>query len=327
MSFKYIFLSFFVFATFLNAAPIWFYKIASKDYEIIGYGSGKTLEEAVLQAKADVSNSIKSEIKSELNIKSSTSNDDYSHEAKSSVKSSSSSVLSGVEVIKTQKIEDEFFVAVSYDTRAFEVRFFEKIGQNKECVQNAGFLNKSPLGENLKALAKCDLKLEIYRKGNDFFIQSAGVSMPFTEDNIEKLFVEQVNLDIELNASKNSLKDGEAFHLIVKSNKTDGYISLFNLYDKGQVVLLVDNIESGFKKTIKIPQIIDENLELIASTNGKNSTKDLYIVLWHKTKLPFTLFTMVEDSALDEKKGQNLDELIKLLDKHSWSSTLVRVRK
>lgn len=326
MSFKNIFLVLLL-ALFVNANATWFYKIPSKDYEIIGYGVGKSYEEAITLAKADISSYIQSEIKSELKIDTKESNDDFSHSAKSSIKSVSNTVLAGVEVIKTEQIKDRYYVAVKYDTRPFGVKFIEKIGNKKLCTNKISFLNKTPFGENLKKLASCDLDLKLYKNNNIFFIENNGISMVWSEDNIDALFVEQQNVDLNLKPSKTNLKHNEAFYLSLKSNKMGGYVSFFNLYNQGEVVLMVDNIPNNFGKTIKIPQFLDENLELVASTNGKDDTKDLYIVIWHKDKLQFPTFDIISDKTVDNSSNDNFSKLIDILDKNVWSSALVRVKK
>ncbi|OCL92448.1 hypothetical protein AAX27_01226 [Aliarcobacter thereius] len=326
MNFKNIFLILLL-VSFVNAAPIWFDKLPYKGYEIIGYGTGSSYEEAIAQAKADVANNIKLEIKSELKINTKESNDDVSHIAQSSIKSVSNVILAGVEVIKREQVKDKYFVAVKYDTRPFEVRFFEKVSENKRCTNKSTFLNKTPFGENLKKLASCDLDLKLYKNNNIFFIENNGISMAWSEDNIDALFVEQQNVDLNLNPSKANLKHNEAFYLSLKSNKMGGYVSFFNLYNQGEVVLMVDNIPNNFGKTIKIPQFLDENLELVASTNGEDDTKDLYIVIWHKDKLQFPTFDIISDKTVDNSSNDNFSKLIDILDKNIWSSALVRVKK
>lgn len=324
MSFKHLILAVLLTAP-LFATPSWFHNIDAKGYELIGYGEGASYDEAVAQAKAEIAGTIRSRVSSEFSSQTIDSGKSYSHQVQSSVKSRSDMVLAGAEVIKREQVKKRFFVAVKYDTRPFGVKFVEKIGNNKKCTDKLGFLNKSPFGRELKQDAGCDLELRLYRNNKTFFLENNAISMAWSDELIDSLFVEQQNIDLEFKASKESLKDGEAFYLSLKSNKMGGYISFFNLYDNGEVALMVGNIENSFGKTIKIPQFLGDDLELIASTNGKKSTKDLFIVMWHSDRLQLSIFEETSDKAVSG--SDTITKLIELLDKHAWSSTVVRMSR
>ncbi|OCL93956.1 LPP20 family lipoprotein [Aliarcobacter thereius] len=326
MNFRITF-TLFVLLSYLNAEPTWFNNIPKKEYEFISYGVGSSFEEASAIAKAEIASYIRSDVISKLSIKSSEINDESNEEVKSEISSVSNISLYGVKTIKREEIKDRYFVALKYDLRAFETKFVEKIGSNKKCTKKRSFLNNSLFGESLRTLVNCDLDLSIYEKGGTLFISNNNISMPWDKNDIETLFVEKQDIDLHFTASKFILKDNEAFKLILKSNKQGGYLSLFNIYNQGEVALLVDNIPNSFGKTIKIPDAINESLELVASTEGKDNTKDLYIAVWHEKKLSLSIFDMTSDETLSNNSNKNLSELIKILDKNSYSSFVVRISK
>lgn len=310
----------------LFAAPSWFGKLQHEAYEKIGYGEGASFEQARANAEANIASEIRTFVASEFTSSTKLQGDELEENVSKQVTSRAQMMLSGTKLVRQAQEKQRFFVAISFDTRPFETKFFAEIG-NKRCTTRPGFLNYTPVGENLRKLAGCDLELKLYYQSGILFVESSGVSMAWPEETIDRLLPIKTNLALNLSATNNSLRSGDRFSLLLTPQKVGGFVSFFNVYDSGQVALMVDNFKADFGQEIQIPESMEPNLMLEASTGGKPQVVDLYLVVWHEQRLNLSRFAIASSTSLLEHQGNNLPELIDLLAGKEWSSTLVTVER
>ena len=148
---------FILFTLFINqllaTPPHWYINqsILLKDYEIIGYGEGATLEEAKQISKSDISKMIQTKISSNISIDKNLNNDSYSKNISSNINEKSNIVLTNLKVIKTSFIDDKYYVAIKYINLPFNKKVKLVVSDTKVIEKNTNkYLNKTLLMNELK---------------------------------------------------------------------------------------------------------------------------------------------------------------------------------
>lgn len=305
--------------------PAWFGKPSTSQYIIVGYGEGADTQSARNEALAQISNTLKAQVKSEFLEQTTLDRNSYKQSAIRNLSVYSETKLSGVETIYETSIGERFFAALSYDIRPFEERLTEKIGKPK-CAQKSGFLNASFTGQRLKEILGCDIALKVYIQNGVWLVGTNNVVLAWNEESLERLYPERIDPRITISASKERLKEGESFYLYLMT-ESDGFVSLFNLYDSGQTALMAGNLALKAFKRVTIPQSIDPTLDLVASTNGKEFAKDFYIAIYSQKPLALSRFEQTGAYALQAGRGDSLEELIALLEGGAWSAISISVSR
>lgn len=100
----------FAFSSF--GAPDWYLKqeLEHKSFEIIGYGEGKTKDEAFMNSASEISAQILVHISSKSEFYTSSSGDSSNYR---DIKSKTSAILKGLQIVKSEK-ENIFYVALKF---------------------------------------------------------------------------------------------------------------------------------------------------------------------------------------------------------------------
>lgn len=310
---------------FLQAAPHWYGTIPAQPYELIGYGKGESPQAARNAALAEIAGVIRSDVQSRFEQRTHLSGDQYDQSSMGSLSVLSDVQLSGVETIRHERYGQHYYTALRFDIRPFEVRLRERLG-TPVCIERAGFLNMTPVGQNLKELMGCDVALRVYRQSDVWMLGTTDAALPWGQESFERLFAERYDARVVLKSSAPRLVDGEAFSLSIQAEAA-GYVTLFNLYDTGQVAVMVDNLPIQGGQSLQIPESIDPGLELVAAAGNRDSTRDLYVALWHRERESFSRFEQTDSRVLGASQGSHFEELIGLLDRGVWSSVVVGVSK
>ena len=139
-----------------DSFPSWYFKIPLHQYEIIGYGSGLSMEEAKTNARSDISKSLIVTIKSELNmnhtVKEHGNDFDETKEFHSNISEYTNVVLSDAKLQKHERRNDTFYVALSYINLPLSEKIFFKLkGTKLQALHKVSIYKHSQFSEQLKS--------------------------------------------------------------------------------------------------------------------------------------------------------------------------------
>jgi ribosomal protein S8 len=125
--------------------------IPTKDFEIIGYGEGKTLAEAKQVAKSDIAKSIYTNLSSSISINKTFQNGNYTKNINQNIDEKTQVFLTDIETIESDYKEGKFFVAMRYINLPFSKKvkvMLSDISQVKK--SSSAYLNKTQFLKELK---------------------------------------------------------------------------------------------------------------------------------------------------------------------------------
>ncbi len=321
-------LIFFIFSNFLNASPPeWFRKLSHKDYEIIGYGSSKNLEEARTMAKKEIANSIQTQIISENIFETSEINDIVSEKVNLYLEAKTDVVLSDLKTIKEEKKKKIWYVALIYENLPIENKFAKRVSilDHKTEKQNK-YLWNSPLIQAINEELNCKLNIKLKRKNKLWYLAYENVMLPLSPDEFEKLFISTVSDKISINPSKSSLLTVDDVFSFSVESKQDGYVSIINVYENGECFIITYNQSLKANDPVRIPDESSDK-ELIAGLFTKNQpTYDLYVTLFDIEEINLSRVQTAGEKIEKEERHFKFDEVLKMMDEHEFCTILIRTR-
>jgi len=194
-------------------------------------------------------------------------------------------------------------------------------GQQSIALQNK-YLIKTPLFENLFTDdGPCFRKIYLKRTQKKWHLSTQNNYLAIPQDDFERLFTQARGSSIALAASRSPIKAGDSFYFIANSKK-DGFVSLIDVYENGQVAVIQSNRQVYANDRIQLPGL-GMSLQAGLFEAGK-TTVDLYIALWSPEKLELERYLQADESLVEGEQTFKFGELLKLMEKVDFSTTLVR---
>ena len=323
-----IVLIFFILSNFLNASsPEWFRKLSHKDYEIIGYGSSKNLEEARTMAKKEIANSIQIQIISENIFETSEINNVVNEKVNLYLEAKTDVVLSDLKTIKEEEKKKKWYVALIYENLPIEKKFAKKIFllELKQEKQNKYLLN-SPLIQAINEELNCTLDIKLKRKNKMWYLTYENVMLPLSPDEFEKLFISSNSDKISIILSKSSiLTEGDVFSFSVES-KQNGYLSIINVYENGECFIITPNQSVTSNNPVRFPDESSDN-KLVAGLFSENQpTYDLYLALFDKDKINLSRIQTAGEKIESEERHYKFNEVLEMMNEYEFCTVLIRTR-
>ncbi|MEA2019225.1 MAG: LPP20 family lipoprotein [Campylobacterota bacterium] len=304
------------------ALPNWYIKndIPSNQYELIGYGKGKTKEEASQFAKSDIANSIQTTVKSSFISNTLSNNGSYSKNIESSISTSSNVNLSDLILMKTEYFDGVYYIALKYVnlpfTKKVKLTFDDVEGIKKET--NSYLLN-TPLLKELKDEFGFYPKVSI-DKGN---LIIGNKSFNISKTTLKKLFSSNINNNLKLKAPT-ELKHQELYFIKIKS-KNNGYLTLIQIYENGETSILFDNKKVKNNSVFEYPNK-NEYDGLEAYLNEKQiKAKDLTIAFICSEKKDFSYFDNI--SVNKEKYAKVYGKIFDMINGCDVSSKIIDIKR
>lgn len=231
----------------LFATPDWYLErsLQKEPNEQIGYGEDSNLQNAILNAKADVSMQLESIINSTMNITTRNDNTIYSRNTKSVNNIESNLKLKDLD-IKKQKLENGiWYVAVSYENIPSIEKFVKRI-KIQPGKQNEYF-KSTTLGKELNRITKLETDTRLYYM-NDSFVLNLDSIYQNIDISVSDLFINYQGIKNTSNmivkkSSGNSIINSNE-NVQFKWNTKKKFITIFAVSPDGQVLILEDNIYS-----------------------------------------------------------------------------------
>lgn len=306
--------------------PDWFDKLPRKDYEIIGYGVGSTLDEATANAKKEIAQFIQTHITSESRFEERQEDKRYSQKAEVVLKERTDVVLSEVSTIKQERKKEFWYVAVRYENLPFEKKFAGRLksypckaeGQNR-------YLAQTPLIKSINQDLSCSPNMKLIRNHGLWYMSYDKVMLPLDSNDFEKLFISYGSEDISLIPLKKELVKGDVFSFTIRS-KSDGFVSLLNVYESGEVFVITANRPIKMNHEIVVPDP-QGDMELFAGLpfEGK-PTYDLYIAFISNNRIDLSRIQQAEDNVEKDERHFKFDEVLNLIERNKFSTVLMRTR-
>ena len=274
----------------------WYRKLTNKKNSVLGYGQGEDLDEAIDNALLEISKVVGNKVDK--------------HETS---------------ILKKTEVAETWYIALSYKNISFVEKFVslvKKISCSKQ-KQNL-FLSKSPLIVELNDRLKCKHDYKLRRRNLGWYLVLKNKELFLPQYEFNKLFIGKVNKAVSISTSKSKLEEGDSFNIKVKS-KGGGFVSLFNIYETGEVFYIYKNRKVSSGKEIRYPEG-KSNKDLVAGLLIPGEpTQDMYLVLQTKEKVGLDRFDQAGSEVNKSERNKKFDEFIKLLGKKDFASTIIKI--
>lgn len=306
--------------------PEWFGHLKSKSFEIIGYGKAQDLDKAIIQAKKNIAEIIQTQITSGVEIKTTESSSGKINEMSDFyLKAKTDVVLNDLITLKQEKQEEIWYVALMYENLPIDRKFVKKISKfSLKSEKQNRYLSSTPLISSINVKLNLTLDLKVIRLNQLWYLNYNDILLPLNNFDFERLFIgSQSNLISLKTIPSNILKDGDRFAFKILP-KASGFISIINVFENGEVFVILDNLKVTKNKEIIFPDK-NSSIELVSSLLEKKiSTFDLYVILIDKEKIDLNRLQPTGDEINLEEKYFKFHEVIDIMDKYEFCSTIVR---
>lgn len=293
-------------------------------FEIIGYGQGKTIKEAKANAKEDIAQTLISKIDSSFTNTIKSKNDSFTDISESNLKVTSKLNLHNVKTIKQEQKDNIFYVALKYKNLDLAYKIISTIDK-VECTKKYlnSYLLETPLVKKLTASIGCELDFKLDRRNEAWYLKYKEHLFLLSDDEFEELYVTKTNYKFDFVSNKKVLNDGDIFYFKL-SSANSGYITLLNVYENGTVTLLQPS--TPIKNSIQVPSKDSTNYFEAGLVKEGVNTYDLYIAIYTQEPLDMSRFEYANENLAESELAYKFDELINIINKNEYSSTLLRTR-
>ncbi len=309
------------------ASPTWYGTLQKENASTyIGYGSAQSEAQAKQEALNDIASQISVNIESSLSQNIKEVDGKVSRVSEDAMKQSAQATLGDYTLLKVERSDGNYFVALSYENVHSLDKFVRKV-KLKGAVETAhpsGYLRNTSMARELqKALGK-EIDFSLLRKDAKWFIKHEEILQALDKKDFAKFFVSvpHATLTINTNKKNNILHDGETFHFEVSSDN-GGFVSIVSVYEDGTVSTLVRNIPVKKETKEKIPDANFETMPEAGLMQKGVETYDLYVLIYSQTKLSFESFAYADSELISEEKYKNFDELIAFLEGKTYTTLKV----
>ncbi len=309
--------------------PKWFIERTyqpSKSYEIIGYGMGDSLKEAMLRSKEDIAGQLMTEISSSKKSRLYEKDGELSSSMDIKIDAQIHTVLSDTKPLRMETVGDQYFVAMLYENLKLSQRFIKKAGKI-ECIGHAPnpYLALTPMYKEIKKEAGCDIDFSLVRKDKVWYIAYKSTLVPIAPVDYEDLFISSKQSPIMLSASNWMLKEGDEFYFSLSSSE-NGYVTLLIVYANGITAIVEPSMKIEKGKQVRIPPEESETYFEAGLLNKGQPTHDLYIAIFSQKPIDVSRFEMSADKVVKGESNFKADELIRMLSRYPFTTLFIRTK-
>lgn len=304
--------------------PDGFSHLQVEDYEIIGYGDGDTREEASAKARDEIARSIQIQVNRETLYETKLNNDVLSQKKEVVSKQKSDVVLTELETIKQEQKDKKWYVAMKYENLPIEKKFARRLQHCANEKQNR-YLRQTQLIKDINRELKCSPNIRVVRNNGIWYLTSDKVVLPLTNREFDKLLNNSASDVMNFQPSGDVLMEGSVLTFTI-SAKQDGFVSLLDVYENGEVFIISPNQPIKANKKLALPDPAGVQ-ELVCGliTPGKQAS-DLYVAVYSKNKIDLSRIQQVGKKVEKDEEHFKFDELLGILDENEFSSVLIRTK-
>jgi hypothetical protein len=282
--------------------PSWFGNLKAKEFEIIGYGSGNSLELAKEMARNDIVNQISVQVKNELKQNKLSENGNFSSSFQVKSIQKSDLILSDLEIIKTSK--DKKFVALKYNNLPFEKKFLNEL-KTWKCSNNRFFKN-TKVGKLAIKKRGCIPDFKIFRNQNSIFLNAENSSKLL---KINELFFSLKNAGINLEVPQ-EIKNGDKFDIKFRASKS-GFVSILVASEDGDVFEIISNYNIQKNRTYSAIEITQQHF-YGKIENGKEVEENMFFAIFSEEPLNSKFLKIRSEE--EQINGFGFDKLIEIFN-------------
>lgn len=313
----------------LAEAPVWFGTLQkSAESEIIGYGEGLTLDEAKINAKSDIAKSIRTHIDSSFTTHTSVNNAEVNHNAQSSVRETSNLTITDAQLKKSEQKNGRFYVALRYENLPLTTKLAKRGGQSL-CGKPNAYLAQTPMVLKLSSDLNCSVAVEITRENNGWYLGRGEYRNSVNNADFRALMIETSTGTLRVRSNHTLVTEDEVYALNIEGLPESGYLSLFDVYDDGRVVLMENNINLArqSKNGLMYPDEIRQDFQLSGGVSEAGiDALDLYVVLVSSQPLKLSSFIPMGQKIEKGESAFAVDRLLELMQNNSFATTVVTTK-
>jgi hypothetical protein len=239
----------------------------------------------------------------------------------SRIEEKSDIILSNIKIVKSEFIDNRYYVAIKYinlplaQRVALEIKDYNlKIKTSKDY-----YLNKTDLMDNLKNEFGFYPKVRIYQ--NNIIINNQFFAL--LNRNIIDLFKRVDSKNIFFTSNKKIYKNNQLMKFQIITKK-EGFISVLYVEETGKVGIILNNIK--IVKEIIYPNKNEEE-DLIAFNPSEEMISEFYIALYSQDRLDLNKFEEISCNLLNNN-SYNFSDLIKILNKNidNFSTLILKIK-
>ena len=310
-------------------APAWFGFLQSDvDYEIVGYGEGATLNEAKTIAKSDIAKAIRSHINSSFTTQTTVGDSTLHHNAQSIVNETSNLIITDTKLKKSEQSNGRFYVALGYENLSLAVKLAKRGGHSLCGVSNT-YLAQTPTVLKLSSELNCSVSVGVTRENDGWYLGRGEHRLNMNNADVRELMIETSMGALRLKSNRTLVNEDEAYTLHLDGFPTLGYLSLFDVYDDGRVVLMENNINLAHqtKKALLYPDDIRQDFQLNGGVlEAGQDTIDMYVVLLSNNPLKLSSFIPMGQEVAKGERAFAMNRLLDLMNHNSFATTVVTTR-
>ena len=310
-----------------ESTPTWYLTLQKNSSQIIGYGSGASLEIAKSIARNDIATSLKVSIKSDFTMKSVEHGNRAKRDVSSSMKEYTEVLLTDAKVLHSQELAGVFYVALVYDNLPLAQKVYRKLANTPlEKMRYDDFYYDAHFSKTLFSLFGYIPKYDLFFKNSLYYLYISDAVFVLSDSDLKRFFFEKESDTITLKASSKRLHVNDYFHFTLKTKK-EGYVSLLEVDEEGRVIVHIDNIKMKADEKQTYPDLdIYDGLQA-GIVNQNDTVDEQYMMLLCPKKIDLSLFEHISDSFNENKKAMRYCELSKMLMKCDYTSILLKTVK
>jgi hypothetical protein len=310
-------------------APEWFTKPPAGDrgYEYYGPGKGADEKEAEKNAREFICAAIRSDIASGFFSEEEVNDDTVSKQKRHILTVQSDCSLADAHVVDQQRVDQSWYVLVKYEHLSIGKRCKKWLSPSACSVDKQNrYLQKTPLMKEINYEMGATPAFRLLRDNKVWYLKHSKMEkiLPLNDGEFNKLLAPcSSGKMVNISATKEELVEGTAFSLTVNAAQ-DGYVTVFNVYENGEVFTVEANRKIAANTSLTIPDPSAED-ELVGGllAPGKPS-QDLYVAVYTPEKKSFSRIQSLGKQLDKEEEHYKFAELLDYLDEYEFSVALVR---
>lgn len=313
----FIFMFIFLQISFAANVPQWFFNLPKERNQIIGYGTSKSLEEAKKSAKNEVATIISTKVDSYMNLEKFSQGDKITKKFEKSITITTNISLENVQVIRSEHVDDTWYIAASYDLSSFALQVKKMLGGTALVNEKQNrYLSQTPLVKSLNEIIGKTLNYNIYIKDNIWWLSYKDQAIKIPKNNLHDLFAFKDSKYINIQPNKNVFKSNEEISFDIVSRKK-GFVTLFYVNEAGNVGRIFEN------QQVENKLIYPTQSRVIVKNQLKEQKRFMLVALFTKKREQFKEIVKVDKNKLENYDIPKLLQILNNYDHATYVCTVV----
>ena len=307
--------------------PAWYLNLSEQQYEIIGYGSGNTLESAKTVARNDIAKSLVVHIQSEFKVDVESTKETLRRYTESHIHEYTNIVLTDANLIHSKQIDDIFYVALSYKNLPLGKKVKKEFtGMMLQKMKQNSLYYNSFFSTTLQSLFGYIPDYDLFFKNGLYYLHIEDKLFALKGNELRLFFFEKQSQKVSIKASSKRLSANDFFHFDI-AVKAAGYLNLLQVDEEGRVIVHVDNLAVKANERSTYPDLkLYDGLQA-GIINNAEQISEQYMAVLCKKRLDFSLFEHASQSFNANDEAMRYPELGKMIGECYYASSVVKTIK